>query len=229
MNETVSYQVEDGVALVALSNGKVNAISPDVIAGLLDALERSEQDGTVVILTGAPGIFSAGFDLKVMRSGPEAAIKLVSDGFKLLRRMLVHPTPIIIANPGHAMAMGAIVLLAGDFRLGTEGPFSIALNEVQIGMTMPYAGIELARNLLTHAAHQRAINNAEVFSPQAAKEAGFLDQIVAADALLPTAKALAERMKTLNMAAHKATKLRVRQHLLETLDKAIAQDLICGI
>ena len=229
MNETVSYQFEDGVALVTLCNGKVNAISPEVIDGLLAALERSEQDGSVLILTGVPGIFSAGFDLKVIRSGPQAALKLVSDGFRLARRMLVHPTPVIIANPGHAMAMGAILLLAGDYRLGTEGAFNIGLNEVQIGMTMPYAGIEIARNFLTHAAHQRAINNAEIFSPQTAKDAGFLDQIVAADALIPTARALAERMKTLNMAAHKATKLRVRERLLETLDKAVAQDLVVGL
>ncbi len=229
MSDIVSYQLEDGIAFVTLSNGKVNAISPDLIAALNAALDQSEQEGAVTILTGAPGIFSAGFDLKVIRSSPQAALQLVADGFKLARRMLTHPYPIIISNPGHAMAMGAFLLLAGDYRIGAEGAFHIALNEVQIGMTMPYAGIELARHRLTPGALQRAINNAEVFSPQSAMEAGFLDQVVAADALMLSAQALAEKMKTLNMAAHQATKLRVREALLATLDKSIAQDLAIGL
>ena len=107
MSELVSYQLDDGVATLTLSNGKVNAISPDVIAGFNQALDRAEQDKAIVIMTGQPGILSGGYDLKVMTSSPESALSLVTQGSLLSRRMLSHPYPIIVACPGHAVAKGA--------------------------------------------------------------------------------------------------------------------------
>lgn len=130
----------------------------------------------------------------------------------------------IVACPGNAVAKGAFLLLSGDYRIGVEGPYKICLNEVQIGMTMHHAGIELARDRLSRAAFQRSVNNAEVFDPQGAVDAGFLDKVVPAEQLLETATAVAREMKKLNMLAHKNTKLKVRKGLLELLDEAILAD-----
>lgn len=224
MSDLISYQLEDGIATLTLSNGKVNAISPDVIAAFNTALDQAEQDKAIVIITGQPGILSGGYDLKVMTSGPQNAIDLVAAGSTLARRMLAHPYPIIVACSGHAVAKGAFILLSADYRIGVEGAFSIGLNEVQIGMTMHHVGIELARDRLRKSAFQRSVINGEMFDPQGALSAGFLDKVVAADALLPTARAAAEQMKKINMKAHKNTKLKVRKALLETLDKAIELD-----
>ena len=88
MSELVSYQLDDGVATLTLSNGKVNAISPDVINGFNQALDRAVQDKAIVIITGQPGILSGGYDLKVMTSSPENALALVTQGSLLSRRML---------------------------------------------------------------------------------------------------------------------------------------------
>lgn len=224
MSELISYHLEDGIATLTLSNGKVNAISPDVIAAFHAALDRAEQDRAIVILTGHPGILSGGYDLKVITSSAENAINLVAAGSTLTRRMLAHPFPIIVACGGHAVAKGAFLLLAADYRIGVEGPFSIGLNEVLIGMTMHHVGIELARDRLGKSAFQRSVINGEMFDPQGAREAGFLDKVVAPDELLATAQAVAQQMKKMNMTAHKNTKLKVRKELLETLDAAIAQD-----
>ena len=180
MSELVSYQCEDGVALLTLCNGKANAISPDVIAAFNSALDRAEQDTAVVIITGQPGMLSGGYDLKVMLSSPENAIALVAKGSALARRMLAHPYPIIVACPGHAVAKGAFLLLSADYRIGVEGPFTIGLNEVRIGMTMHLVGIALARDRLRKSAFQRAVINAEMFNPQTAMDAGFLDEVVPA-------------------------------------------------
>ncbi|GLK88967.1 crotonase/enoyl-CoA hydratase family protein [Pseudomonas turukhanskensis] len=224
MSDLISYQLDDGIATLTLSNGKVNAISPDVIAAFNAALDRAEQDRAVVIITGQPGILSGGYDLKVMTSGPENAINLVAAGSTLARRMLSHPFPIIVACGGHAVAKGAFILLSADYRIGVEGPFSIGLNEVQIGMTMHHVGIELARDRLRKAAFHRSVINGEMFNPQTAVDAGFLDTVVAAEQLLPTAIAAAQQLKKINMKAHKNTKLKVRKALLETLDWAIEED-----
>jgi len=224
MSDTLSYELQDGVAILTLANGKVNAISPEVVESLNAALDRAEQDRAIVVLTGQPGILSGGYDLKVMTSGPQQAVELVFSGSSLARRMLSHPFPIIAACPGHAVAKGAFLLLAADYRIGVEGPFTIALNEVQIGMTMHHAGIELARDRLTPAAFQRAVINAEPFDPAGALQAGFLDRVVSVGELLPSAMAAAAQMKKLNMKAHAATKLKVRRAFLERLDAAIQAD-----
>ncbi|KAA0996219.1 crotonase/enoyl-CoA hydratase family protein [Pseudomonas sp. ANT_J12] len=224
MSELISYHLEDGIATLTLSNGKVNAISPDVIAAFNVALDQAVTDRAVVIITGTPGILSGGYDLKVMTAGPKEAVALVTAGSTLARRLLSHPFPVIVACPGHAVAKGAFLLLSADYRIGVDGPFSIGLNEVQIGMTMHHAGIELARDRLSNAALHRSVINGEMFNPQSAIAAGFLDAVVSAEELQGAALAAARQLKKINMTAHKNTKLKVRKALLETLDNAIIQD-----
>lgn len=224
MNPLVTYSLQDGVATLTLNNGKVNAVSPDLIADFNRALDQAVLDRAIVIVTGQPGILSGGYDLKVIMSGPQQAMDLVTAGSTLARRMLAHPFPIIVACPGHAVAKGAFLLLSADYRIGVEGPFNIGLNEVRIGMTMHHVGIALARNRLSTPVFQRSVINAEMFNPQGALAAGFLDRVVSADQLLPAANEVAEQLKALNMSAHKNTKLKVRKELLDTLDSAIAVD-----
>lgn len=224
MSDLISYHLDDGIATLTLSNGKVNAISPAVISAFNVALDQAEKDRAVVIITGQPGILSGGYDLKVMTASPEQAIELVRQGSSLARRLLSHPFPVIIACPGHAVAKGAFLLLSVDYRIGVEGPFSIGLNEVQIGMTMHHAGIELARDRLRKSAFHRSVINGEMFNPASAIDAGFLDQVVKPDALLDTAREVAHQLKKINMKAHKNTKLKVRKELLDSLDKAIELD-----
>jgi len=224
MSELVAYNLEDGIATLTLNNGKVNAFSHELIAQFNSGLDQAQADAAVVIVTGQPGILSGGYDLKVMMSGPQNAIDLVAAGSTLARRMLAHPQPIIVACPGHAVAKGAFVLLSADYRIGVEGPFTIGLNEVKIGMTMHHVGIAIAQDRLTKPAFQRAVINAEMFTPQGAVAAGFLDLVIAPEQLIATAREVAQQMKKLNMTAHKNTKLKVRKTLLDALDAAISLD-----
>ncbi|MDO8457940.1 MAG: crotonase/enoyl-CoA hydratase family protein [Burkholderiaceae bacterium] len=224
MSELVTYSLEDGIATLTLNNGKVNAFSHELIADFNRGLDQAEAAGAVVIVTGQPGILSGGYDLKVMMSGPQNAINLVAEGSTLARRMLAHPQPIIVACSGHAVAKGAFVLLSADYRIGVEGPFTIGLNEVKIGMTMHHVGIAIARDRLTPPAFQRSVINAEMFTPQGALAAGFLDQVVAPEHLLSAAAEMAQQLKKLNMTAHKNTKRKLRKQLLDALDAAITLD-----
>ena len=222
--QLINVSIENNVHIISLNNGKVNAISPEVIEQINRALDDAEQQGAVVILTGQAGIFSGGFDLKTMKQSPQAAIALVTAGSTLTRRMLAFPTPIIGVCTGHAIAKGAFLLLSCDYRIGCAGEYKIGLNEVAIGMTMHQAGIEIARNRIPRNYLTRAVINAELFAPESAVLAGFLDQVVEPDELMNTAKAVAEHMKTLNMKAHHGTKLKERHSILASLDAAIQQD-----
>lgn len=225
MNDFVQYKSEDNYAIITINNGKVNAISHEVIDEINQSLDAAEKDKKVVIITGQPGILSGGYDLKVMTKSMDDALKLTTKGSKLSLRMLSFPMPIIMACPGHAVAKGAFLLLSADYRLGTEGDFKIGLNEVMIGMTMHYAGIEIAKSRLAPAYFERSVNNAEMYNPTDAITAGFLDKIVPDTHLLPTAIKIAEMFSKLNLKAHAATKLKLRKPYLNSLAKAIDLDL----
>jgi enoyl-CoA hydratase len=225
MNEFVTYQSEETYAIITINNGKANAISHEVIAGLNASLDKAAEENKVVILTGKTGFFSAGFDLKVMAKSPESAKELVTKGSKLSLRMLSFPQPIIVACSGHAIAKGAFLLLSADYRIGVEGAFKIGLNEVMIGMTMHNAGIAIAKARLSEVYVNRSVNNAEMYSSKQAIAAGFLDIIVPEDHLMSTAVNAAEMSAKLNKKAHAETKLKVRKQHLEALENAIELDL----
>jgi enoyl-CoA hydratase len=225
MNEFVTYQSEETYAIITINNGKANAISHEVIAGLNASLDKAAEENKVVILTGKTGFFSAGFDLKVMAKSPESAKELVTKGSKLSLRMLSFPQPIIVACSGHAIAKGAFLLLSADYRIGVEGAFKIGLNEVMIGMTMHNAGIAIAKARLSEVYVNRSVNNAEIYSSKQAIAAGFLDIIVPEDHLMSTAVNVAEMSAKLNKKAHAETKLKVRKQHLEALENAIELDL----
>jgi enoyl-CoA hydratase len=225
MNEFVTYKSEENYAIITFKNGKVNAISHEVIDGLNAGLNKAEKENKVVILTGQNGFFSAGFDLKVMTKSPESAKELVTKGSKLSLRMLSFSQPIIIACSGHAIAKGAFLLLSADYRIGVDGAFKIGLNEVQIGMTMHNAGIVIAKARLTEVYLNRSVNNAEIYNVKQAINAGFLDVIVSENLLILTAVKAAELFAKLNKKAHAVTKLKVRKQHLIDLENAIESDL----
>lgn len=225
MSTIVSYDRQDNVAVITLDDGKANAVSHQLLDELNEALDRAQSENAVVLLVGREGKFSAGFDLSVMKSGgPQAVGQLVGAGARLSQRLLSFPTPVVIAATGHSLAMGALMLLSVDYRVGAEGPFKIGLNEVAIGMTMPYFGVELARGRLTPAAFGRSVNNAEIFTPEAAVSTGFFDKVVAAEDLMAVALEEAHRLSTLNMEAHLGTKLRVRESLLKAVEEGAAKE-----
>ena len=220
----VTYSLNDKLATITMDDGKANVISPAMVEALNDALDTAEREAAVVVLTGRSGMFSGGFDLSEMAKGMDAAAALVQSGSALAKRLLAFPLPVIGASSGHAIAMGSFLLLSCDHRIGLDGEFKYALNEVAIGLTMHHVGIELARDRLTRRHFNRAVMNAELFTPRAAVEAGFLDQVVEADHFAHALKERAALLAGLNSTAFKHTKRKARQTLFKTLDWAMAED-----
>jgi enoyl-CoA hydratase len=224
MTTLVNYELKDSIATLTMDDGKVNVMSIAMSSALNAALDRAASDRAVVVLTGRPGTFSAGFDLKTLTAGGSDSQKMVAMGFELAYRMLSFPTPIVVACSGHAIAMGVFLVLAADYRLGADGPFRIGANEVAIGITMPYFGVEICRQRLAPAHFNRAVIFSEMYSPADAVPAGFLDRIVPAAELQNEAQRLAASMTKLNMAAHTASKLRLREQTLKAIRAAIDAD-----
>jgi enoyl-CoA hydratase len=220
----ISYQLADSVATVTMDDGKVNALSMPMISELNEAMDRALDDAAVLVLAGRAGVFSAGFDLRVIRAGGPAATELLRAGFDLAERVLSHPRPVIAACTGHAVAMGVFLLLSADYRVGLVGPYKITANEVVIGLTMPWAAIEICRQRLTPAHFNRATILAEPFRPDSAVEAGFLDRACEPAAFWAAVRAMAAELAKLDMDAHQATKLRARKPTLAAVHDAITAD-----
>jgi enoyl-CoA hydratase/carnithine racemase len=224
MSNCVEYRVEKSVATITMDDAKVNVMSLRMQTDLHAALDRAEADCAVVVLAGRPGVFSAGFDLPVLRAGGSEAATMVRGGFELAERVLAFPLPVVVACTGHAIAMGVFLVLSGDYRLGAAGPYKITANEVAIGLAMPRAAVEILRQRLAPAYFNRAVTIAEPFAPENAVDAGFLDRVVPGDELPTTAHGVATHLAALDMAAHRTSKLRARTHALAALRAGIDAD-----
>lgn len=225
-SNTVNYSLANGVATIRIDDAKRNALAPEVLDEIHHAFGRAAADEAAVIVTGREGVFSAGFDLKVMKRGGTTAIRMLSAGYRLPARVLAHPYPVVAACNGHSFAMGVFLMLSADYVIGCEGDFRIAANEVAIGLTMPRVAAAVLRNRLKPAAFQRAVTLSEVFSPAEALEAGFFDELVRPEALMDRAREKVTAFGELDQPAHAASKVRIRRALLRELRLGVPRDLV---
>lgn len=225
MTEPLAYHLEDQLAVIQMDDGKANALSRPMIDALLAAVARAEKEASAIVLTGRVDRFCAGFDLRVMMSGPAAALELLGAGSRLLLTLYGTAIPLVVACTGHALAGGALVVLTGDYRIGAAGAFKIGLNEVAIGLPVPVLAMELARDRLLPTELGHATLEAKIYDPAQALAAGYLDAVVPADQLLARAKAEAGRLGALARTAFRATKTRLRAKTIEYIRAKMEDDL----
>ena len=217
--DPIRTAIEDGVTVVRLDDGKVNVVSHRLIELLNGALDQAAAEARAVAIIGRDGKLSAGFDLTEMTAGIERTRALVGAGGRLLMRIFGHPQPVVVAVTGHALAAGALLVLACDTRIAGDGPAKIGLNETAIGMGLPHYAVELAQARLAPAPLTRAAVQAEIYDPAGAVEAGYLDRVVPADECVSTAIAEARRLGEFRTGAYSHTKLALRQ---ATIDRVLA-------
>jgi enoyl-CoA hydratase len=223
MSEFLTTEIENNVAVITLDDGKANAASFAMLEAMNDALDEALKYAKATILMGRPGIMSGGFDLNVIKSGNAAEInKLVEEGVRVLMRLYGHSQPLVVAATGHAVALGAFMLLTGDYRIGTRGNFKIGLNETAIGLVLPSFGIELAGARLSPRYLTRSAISSELFDSEKAVDVGFLDEV--ADELDVRHKAIAkaEELSTLDAHAFSGNKSAFRRQAIERVLESLA-------
>lgn len=219
------YSLDSGIATIRMDDGKRNALSPQMFKELNAALDRAQADRAIIILTGRDEVFSAGFDLKVMKAGGADALRMLHAGYSITARILSYPYPVIAACNGHALAMGVFLMLSCDYVIGTRGDFRISANEVAIGLTMPRVAAAMLRHRLTPAAFQNAVTLSRYFPVETAREAGFFDELADPAALMDRARACAADFAKLDMRAHTASKRRIRGALIRYIRRSVPLDL----
>lgn len=224
--DSPSYRLDDDVAVITLDDGKANAITHDILERLSAMLDRALADGArAVVLAGREGRFSAGFDLATMTSSTEAMRALVTEGAEFYMKLYDYPLPTVAACTGHALAGGAILLLATDHRVGADVPAKIGLNEVAIGMGLPIFAVELARDRLNPTQFGAATMAARIYDPAGANEAGYLDRVVPADSVVAEAIADAHQLAQLKTGAYSLTKRLGRQRTIDHILATLVDDM----
>ena len=218
----LTYEKLDEVSIIRMDDGKANAMGSEMIAEVNEALDRAEEESRAVLITGRPGLLSGGFDLNVIRSGDAASIQsMINVGTKLLMRIYGFPKPIVMATGGHGVALGGFLLLAADYRLGVVGDYKIGLNEVAIGMTLPPFALMLAKSRIANQYLTNAAITANLYDPEGAVQAGFLDEVSDPEELMPRSIQKTQALAQLDPSAFERTKNDFRradiQHILAGL------------
>ena len=218
MSDLVHVDIQDDIATLTMDDGKANALSLAMSTAINAGLDRAEKEAKAIILKGRPGVLCGGFDLKVIRGDDEAAkAEMRNAGMVLLKRLYLSPLPLIIACTGHSVAAGGLMLLTGDMRIGLKGEFKIGLNEVAIGLALPVAGIELARDRLVPDALTSAVVLSKLYNPEESATVGYLDKAVTADTFAAAIEAAARDLLELDPVAFAETKRRMRQPIIDRM------------
>jgi enoyl-CoA hydratase len=225
--DIVSYTLVDGIATIAMDDGKANALSRVMLEQLGAAFDRAQTEAQAVALIGREGRFCAGFDLREMMAGPDSARALVELGGHFLMRVYEMPLPVVIGCTGHALAAGALLVATGDSRIGAQGVFKIGLNEVATGIPVPILALELARDRLLPTELFAAVVHSKIYDPESAAQAGWLDDVVEPGSVVVEARGEAARLAKLPQRAYAISKLSVRRataaHVRETLVSNLAE------
>jgi enoyl-CoA hydratase len=227
MINLVDYQCRDGVARIIMDDGRVNIMSTQMLQSLHEAFDRASEDRAIAVLSsGRPGIFSAGFDLKVFAARDVAgSIAMVKSGADLILKLLAFDTPVISICAGHAYPMGAFLLLSSDLRLGVEGPYGIGFNEVIVGIPVPGFALELGRSRLHPAWLSRTATIGEMYGPSDAVTAGFLDRAVPEAEIEDALVAAIAGLRQVHQPSHAMVKRRLRADTISAMRAAVEAEI----
>ena len=215
MPDIVTFEIRDNIAVIQMDDGKANALSPTMSKAIGAGLDIAAVDAKAIVLTGRPGVLCGGYDLRIIRGDDSAERdRMRALGTELMKRLYLSPQPIVWACTGHAVAAGAILLMAGAVRIGRRGDFKIGLNETAIGLPLPQIGLEFARDRLSPSELQAATIMAKLYNPDEAVSAGYLDHVTEGDVFIEAIEE-AKRLAQLDAIAFAATKNRLRQPTID--------------
>lgn len=214
----MEYETTNNIVTLTFDDGKANVVGHQFLEDINQGLDRAEKEQAgAVILRGREGMFSAGFDLGEFKKGPEQGMAMVKRGFELLVRLYSFPLPLVAACTGHGIAMGAFIIMACDYRIGSRGNFKMSLPETAIGMDLPPILVELTASRIAKRHLSRVALQSEVYDPEQAVEAGFTDEVVDIAALAARAMEVAEKLAQLPPAQYATNKLSTRVHTLQAM------------
>ena len=212
---------QDGVTVLSMRHGKVNALDIALCQALCDALDHAAADGArAVVLTGTGTVFSAGVDLHQVIAGRDAYLaSFLPELRRVFTRLASFELPLIAAVNGHALAGGYILAAAADRILMAEGPGRAGVTELLVGVPFPAIALELLRMRVGDVRARPLIADGATFQAGPALACHLIDEAVAAEDLASRSLATAGHLAAMGPA------FRLTKRQLRLLPLARAQDL----
>jgi enoyl-CoA hydratase len=210
------------VAVLTMNHGRANALDVELSMAFDEALREVESSSAkAVVLTGRGNIFSAGADLfRVVDASPADVERFLAALGNALGRIFTFPRPVVAAINGHAIAGGCIIACACDYRLASEGPASIGVPELRVGVPFPAMALEILRAVVPPQHVQDLVYTGRLCTPDEARRVGLVDHVVPPEALLERAVGLAADFTACPAASFAATKQMLREPAMERVARA---------
>jgi Delta3-Delta2-enoyl-CoA isomerase len=210
-----------------LSRPPANALSPELIAALGEAVAAAPQEGArALVVSGSPGMYSGGLDVPHLIQLDRPAIRATWESFyRLLRGLAASPAPVVAAITGHSPAGGAVLSMFCDYRVMTEGNFRIGLNEVAVGIPLPEALLRACVRIVGPRQAERLSVTAAMIHPEEALRIGFVDEMAPPDHVVPRAVEWCQGLLALPPVAMAETRQRARADLVRLIEEGLAREL----
>jgi enoyl-CoA hydratase len=210
------------VAVLHMDHGKANALDVELIGAIDDALGEIERAGShsAVVLTGTGSIFSAGVDLFRFLEGGESYLEQFFDAMvRSFRALFAFPGPLVAAVNGHAIAGGAVMAAAADYRIMSTGKAKIGVPELRVGIPFPVAAIEILRFATSTQHLQELVYLGRAYAVEEAHKVGLIDEISEPVELLDRALHVAQSLGSMPPARFGITKRQLRAPALDRIER----------
>ncbi|GAB7126880.1 enoyl-CoA hydratase/isomerase family protein [Silvimonas sp. JCM 19000] len=199
---------EGAIRELRMARPPVNALNPALIREIRQQILAAPAQGvSALILSGAPGLFSAGLDVPALLALDRNGLAAAFDDFFGIFAALAHsPIPVVSAITGHSPAGGAVISIFCDYRVMAEGDFRIGLNEVQVGLVAPDCVQIGLRRLVGPYRAERLLVAGSMITAAQAHQYGMVDELAAGDAVVAAALRWLQAMNKLPRAAMLATR-----------------------
>lgn len=216
-----------GIRVLRLARPPVNALGPELVGRLRDALDAAVADDVqALVLAGGPKVFSAGLDVPgLLLLSRDEMLLFWRDFFGVASRLAKCPVPIAAAIDGHSPAGGAVLALFCDMRIMARGPFKIGLNEVQVGLPVPAAIQAALRRQVGARVAERLLISGEMVESERALEIGFVDALCEPGQAESEGIAWCRGLLSLPRSAMSATRTEARRDLADIFADESALEL----
>lgn len=217
---TLLYENRDGLAVVTMNRGTANAQNIEMIKEISDLFVKLQGDDTVkaAIITGQGNFFSAGLDVMEIAGYDEKESKVFWQAFAhMMATLAAWPKPFAAAINGHSPAGGCIIAITADFRIMAEGNFKIGLNEVPVGIMVPFPVYKLYSTWIGERLAYQYLLQGKLLSPSEAAQAGLVDALVPQEQVFATTEAMMRQIMKLDLNTFVKTKASLRSEINQVL------------
>lgn len=223
--ELVCIEHHDKVAVLKLNKGTTNALNLQLLNQLAESLQKVKEDtGVHGLVLGCANekFFSIGFDIP-------ALFELTRDDFNIFYRtynrvcmdLYTLPKPTIAALTGHAIAGGCVLALCCDYRFIADGKKLMGLNEIKLGVPVPYPGDRILSQMVGARKAQEIMEGGEFYPPEESYKIGMVDQVLPQEQVLPEA---IKKAKLLGAMPNKAYGM-IKRNRIEAVESQVQAQL----